>query len=308
MNFIEIQSWPEIPSIGYFVSLFSQAFNLPEFPDIEDLEEALLLDGSENNDDSLRLIPELIVSLLRGCDLVEKPCQHITTSNYQMFLRRLFRYKCEEHKIENPFNTDTDFHILPLRTKVAILYHLCEFRLDSADVDAKTSKLGADNLRINPLGYDSNDSVYWYFYGTRLYREDLKTKATAKGSASQQNRVWQVICFTEQDWIELTAKFKNSKSRKESALYKALDEDFLPSIPLLFKAKEAEHRRRLFQKRSSLRVNSLLERRREQQLEQEEKSKQQEEVSKQRIQEKIRADRANRANRRLDEKPFKLEL
>lgn len=35
MNFIEIQSWPEIPSIGYFVSLFSQAFNLPEFPDIE---------------------------------------------------------------------------------------------------------------------------------------------------------------------------------------------------------------------------------------------------------------------------------
>lgn len=148
----------------------------------------------------------------------------------------------QEHKIENPFNTDTDFHILPLRTKVAILYHLCEFRLDSADVDAKTSKLGADNLRINPLGYDSNDSVYWYFYGTRLYREDLKTKA--KGSASQQNRVWQVICFTEQDWIELTAKFKNSKSRKESALYKALDEDFLPSIPLLFKAKEAEHRRR----------------------------------------------------------------
>lgn len=65
---------------------------------------------------------------------------------------------------------------------------------------------------------------------------------------------------------------------------------------------------RLFQKRSSLRVNSLLERRREQELEQEEKSKQQEEVSKQRIQEKIRADRANRANRRLDEKPFKLEL
>jgi hypothetical protein len=35
MNFIEIQSWPEIPSIGYFVSLFSQTFDLPEFPDIE---------------------------------------------------------------------------------------------------------------------------------------------------------------------------------------------------------------------------------------------------------------------------------
>lgn len=68
----------------------------------QDLEEALLLDSSENNsiDDSTsvefapRLIPELIVSLLRGCDFL-KPWPNITTSNYQMFLRRLFRYKCE---------------------------------------------------------------------------------------------------------------------------------------------------------------------------------------------------------------------
>lgn len=122
MNFIEIQSWPQIPSIGFFVSLFSSSFNLQEF-DIEvslkktllshnpltvlplvlqDLEEALLLDSSENNsiDDQTsaelapRLIPELIVSLLRGCDLV-KSWSNITTSNYQMFLRRLFRHKCE---------------------------------------------------------------------------------------------------------------------------------------------------------------------------------------------------------------------
>lgn len=34
MNFIEIQSWPEIPSIGFFVSLFSSSFKLPDF-DIE---------------------------------------------------------------------------------------------------------------------------------------------------------------------------------------------------------------------------------------------------------------------------------
>ncbi len=34
MNFIEIQSWPEVPQIGFFTSLFSSAFGLPEF-DIE---------------------------------------------------------------------------------------------------------------------------------------------------------------------------------------------------------------------------------------------------------------------------------
>ena len=34
MNFIEIQSWPEIPSIAHLISLFSSTFDLPDF-DIE---------------------------------------------------------------------------------------------------------------------------------------------------------------------------------------------------------------------------------------------------------------------------------
>lgn len=37
--------------------------------------------------------------------------------------------------------------------------------MDSADVELITNNIEADSLRIQPLGFDSNDSVYWYFFG-----------------------------------------------------------------------------------------------------------------------------------------------
>jgi len=129
-----------------------------------------------------------------------------------------------------------------LKTKVEILSYLCDFRLDSADVESITNSSEADSLRIEPLGFDNNDSVYWYFFGTRLYREDFKSNN--KKGANHQSICWQIVCFTEGDWQNLANKFQNSKSKKESALFKTLSEDFLPSIPALFKAKEADRRRR----------------------------------------------------------------
>ena len=47
-----------------FHSLFRQAFDLLEF-DIQELEESLLLMGSE--DDSTQLVQRLVIKLLKGC-------------------------------------------------------------------------------------------------------------------------------------------------------------------------------------------------------------------------------------------------
>ncbi|XP_060534747.1 uncharacterized protein LOC132707092 [Cylas formicarius] len=245
ISILDIQSWWEVPSIAHFCSLFRSAFNLLDF-DIEDLEEALLTDGTEETS----WLQELIVKLLSGC----LPNNEISTFNYQMFLRRLFRQKCQEHDRYNPFNTDIDFTLLPLRTKVDILHALCDFRLDADDVLEELKNLEADSLRVEPLGYDCNESAYWYFYGTRLYREDYKTKNNKKKS------IWQVICFTEEDWIQLTKKFKSSASKAERALYHTLSKNFLPELPRLFQEKERQARRRLLEtqpRRVSDRIKKL---------------------------------------------------
>ncbi|XP_011259799.2 uncharacterized protein LOC105253442 [Camponotus floridanus] len=280
IGILDIQSWWEVPSIAHFCSLFRAAFNLLDF-DIEDLEEALLTDGGTEG----RLLQELIVKLLEGC-LPNDTRNDISTFNYQMFLRRLFRKKCQEYKCENPFNTDVDFELLPLRQKVEILRALCDFRLDAEDVEQSLSNLDSDSLRVEPLGHDRKNSAYWYFYGTRLYREDYidssnsashkqKSKPKDKKRKKRRNRVakeeeeekeeaslidgenkgresvWQVVCFTQQDWSRLVEKFRDSEYDTEQKLYRTLSEDFMPEIPKLFELKEKQQRRKLLQRNSS---------------------------------------------------------
>ncbi|XP_063392585.1 uncharacterized protein LOC134678073 isoform X1 [Cydia fagiglandana] len=270
IGILDIQSWWEVPSIAYFCSLFRTAFNLLDF-DIEELEEALLTDGTEESASSL--LTELIVRLLNGC----LGNNDISAFNYQMYLRRLFRRKCQETGRYNPFNTDIDFQFLPLRTKVEILYALCDFRLDAEDVFDLFKNLEAESLRVEPLGYDNNDSAYWYFYGTRLYREDTIKKQKGKnkkkkGKESKKRgwfygddwlddedteRVWQVVCFTEDDWTHLTEKFSRATSKVEKELYRSLSQNFLPEIPRLFQEKERLQRKRLLElapRRTSSRV------------------------------------------------------
>lgn len=197
-------------------------------------------------------MPELIVRLLTGCDALQSVAKEITHSNYQMFLRRFLRQQCRLHQTENHFDTDIDFQSLPVRKRLQILHDLCHFRLDSVDVQVILSNLEADSLRVEPLGYDAKNSGYWYFYGTRLYREDKAGTATASGSGAgsggtaigSKDTIWQVICFTEEDWQNLAAKFKTSTNAKERELFQILDENFLPKLPQLFRERERLRRRK----------------------------------------------------------------
>ena len=109
---------------------------------------------------------------------------HFTNSdiNYDRYFKKIMETEWEQNdKLKNPLvkvsfdengeeRTEwLDFHSLHVRTKVQILYRLCDYRLSAPD-SSTFVKDAAGRLRLKPIGIDSLGYVYWYFHGRRLYK------------------------------------------------------------------------------------------------------------------------------------------
>ena len=178
---VELHSMPEIPSIAHFCSLFKVALGLPEV-EIDQLEASLL---KQSNDDifTASLVDRLVVKLLIGC--LPMYATKIHDGNYTLYLKQLIQSKQEEAEeegfqfdFENPFETNDveDFEDLTVAERVRLIHQLTELRLQCDDIYEKFKDLDPEGLRVDPLGVDSNNVTYWYFFGTRLYKEVKPTK------------------------------------------------------------------------------------------------------------------------------------
>jgi len=308
----DIQSWCEVPSIAHFCSLFRQAFDLLEF-DIQELEESLLLMGTE--DDTSQLVLRLLIKLLKGCSRTFT--NNINEDNYNTYLRRLFlskREEAEEDGIRNSIefecrallDDDIDFPDLSLRNRVRILQQLTEYRLDADDVFEKVKNLEASSLRVDPLGKDSDNIVYWYFYGTRLYKDESQNKNhpnftkhkrrpfkySSNKKKNETNLFWSIACSTMQDWENLAMKYQHSTKRSDKELHEIISVHFLPDLRKMFAQKERAEKRKLLKMIPKRRCSRLVKLREEKNLaniEMEEERRLEEEYD-----EKVRLERQKR--------------
>jgi len=272
----DLHSMPEIPSIAHFCSLFKNAFDLVDF-EIEEFESALL---REDNDDifSATLIDRLVVKLLVGC--LPMYASKIHDGNFSMYLKKLFQTKKEEaeedeidYDFDDPFEDEDkdEFSELPPGDQVKVIHQLTELRLQSDDVEKKLKDLDPEGLRLNPVGVDSDSVIYWYFYGTRLYKEiktkRKKTKKKGEGSedeadeGSKEAPGWYLACSAQSQWNDLSERLKKSKKKADKELYDTLNENFLPEITKMFTEKEREEKIKLLManKRTSSRIERVKE-------------------------------------------------
>jgi len=190
----------------------------------------------------------------------------INSNNWQHYLKRIFNliWVGREGKTSpfvsqsfddrgRPEETELDFNDLSLRTKVQVLFTLCEYRLYNSDSSASISHVNEDELRVEPLGKDSEGNVYWYFFGSRLYRENPEAGKRVEQRIQAMQRLKQYLA---KEVVDDVNKFKGKKREKESSdnnEEQESDQESQSSIPNKTQQEEEEERPPSSQRRSSRR-------------------------------------------------------
>ena len=131
----------------------------------------------------------------------------------------------------SPLHTQSYFEI-PVTTRVVILKALCDWKLETSEDEYSKAerehliggKLDPDDLRVEPIGEDKKDTIYWFFekIGCRVFKESL-----AKDAASPKIKRGSAVCSPPTEWTaaatnieELAALIKKlggAKSKKRNA-------------------------------------------------------------------------------------------
>ncbi|KAF9433136.1 hypothetical protein BGZ76_009836 [Entomortierella beljakovae] len=176
---LELRSMKDFAAICQFLHMFHPAFALEDF-ETEDLEQALVDPGS------LAYLIDLQARMLRTLTQDRR----ISFDNWIKYAQKEFENRAQE---QNPWLEEDAYNYegFSLSTKLVILGNLCEWQLDDPErfrLNFKEDEEIAVEWRVDPIGRDSLDRIYWLFDDNRLYRENppprKNTKSTKQSPAS----------------------------------------------------------------------------------------------------------------------------
>lgn len=98
---------------------------------------------------------------------------------------------------------------------------------------------------MDPLGTDNEGWSYWYFGGTRLYREVPLPQGSNNKRGTLKDFTFEIACSTAEEWHEMINKLQSPSNQSSST--KELASKVLPissEVISIFEAKEAARLKR----------------------------------------------------------------
>lgn len=108
------------------------------------------------------------------------------------------------------------FNELPLSDKIDLFYALCDYRLWCEDAAEAIKDYTLEELRLESIGKDSQGYEYWYFSGTRIFREN---RELSQDIILRKKRIKEL----EYNLIELekTRIFREQEEKRKAELERA---------------------------------------------------------------------------------------
>ncbi|XP_022169070.1 uncharacterized protein LOC111032902 [Myzus persicae] len=239
----EIQTWWEIPTIVHFCKVFTLITEDISKIDINEFENAI----EENS----YLLTDMAIRFTKMCGFYDP-----NTNEWWNIMKKEFQSKCIVYNFKYSLDAATYFDDLTRKQKVEALYIFCNIILDVNHIQSKLSNNSNiwHMLNIKPLGYDLNNSVYWYFGSNKLYREDFENSFDPFTNLPVEHNVhgkipykpypsgvfgsgkWNTICDNIDDWYSLADITEYSKNINIRYLHKAIS-NIIVNLPKVKKNK-----------------------------------------------------------------------
>eukprot|EP01080_Neovahlkampfia_damariscottae_P000097 gene97-4346_t len=272
----------EFAFVCHSLALLRPILKITEFTPLE-LEKALISPNEHNG-----VLADIHIRLIKGPAIDRKAYESLQPNSTSWM--RITQNKLDTVDTtywgSNPLRRDKYANITPV-FRVLILKSIIDWKIINNQKCSDYIHNLDEMLRFDPLGFDKDDNIYWYFGEEvgRLYKETSIVQENKKFEDESKSSLWSISCDSIEEFKSFMDELEQSLNENESKLFEALKYIF-PTLETYkneskIRVKQREEQKILEAKKREEEARKKEERRIKQRMYQEQRRKELEEYQQQ---------------------------